>query len=491
MAERAGVEPGEHVPLCIVVARRWPPTSSPLSPNSLSRACAYRRRCRPRRSSAASRRPPSGSAATSACPASVPARRPPPVIVQRMGRDAVLDEAVRDSIGALVHGRDRRGAHRARRRAGPRSRRPAAPGRAAALLDRDRRAAEGRARRLQGRRGRQARPAGRRRGDQRRDRPHPRALCAAGHGRSRRRHGRLRGHGLPRHARRRAVRRRRGPRPDGRARLRPPGARLRGPARGRCGRRRAHRHRHLPRGVRRARARGPGGAVRRDRQGGQGEGAARPSTTTSPPRPASTRSTSCARTSARGSTRARPPGSRPSSARRRSTRWSRPPRSICPTRWSRPARASSGTQMLHSLAHQGISRDAYLRIAGQRRGRDRRAAPSPTPSRRCGARPCSRRSSRLRASSPATTRCSRRSSRPPATGWVGPDRSRRRSCSSGCKSSGRIETLKEDLAQRKALDLVADAAKPITVEQAQAREKLWTPGREESSGPGELWTPGR
>jgi hypothetical protein len=34
-------------------------------------------------------------------------------------------------------------------------------------------------------------------------------------------------------------------------------------------------------------------------------------------------------------------------------------------------------------------------------------------------------------------------------------------------------------------------AKPISVEQAQAREKLWTPGKEQGErGPGQLWTPG-
>ena len=42
---------------------------------------------------------------------------------------------------------------------------------------------------------------------------------------------------------------------------------------------------------------------------------------------------------------------------------------------------------------------------------------------------------------------------------------------------------------RKALDLIAESATPITVEQAQARDKLWTPGSE-SAEPGELWTPG-
>ncbi|MGH2968188.1 MAG: hypothetical protein ACRDK0_03860, partial [Solirubrobacteraceae bacterium] len=59
------------------------------------------------------------------------------------------------------------------------------------------------------------------------------------------------------------------------------------------------------------------------------------------------------------------------------------------------------------------------------------------------------------------------------------------------KSAGRLDALKEDLAQRRALDLVAESAKPISVEQAQARDKLWTPEREagEAGASGELWTP--
>jgi trigger factor len=61
------------------------------------------------------------------------------------------------------------------------------------------------------------------------------------------------------------------------------------------------------------------------------------------------------------------------------------------------------------------------------------------------------------------------------------------------KSSGRLDSLKQDLAQRKALDLVAESAKPISIEQAQARDKLWTPGDREgarSGATGQIWTPG-
>ena len=57
------------------------------------------------------------------------------------------------------------------------------------------------------------------------------------------------------------------------------------------------------------------------------------------------------------------------------------------------------------------------------------------------------------------------------------------------RSSGRLDALKDDLAQRKALDVLAESAKPISIEQAQARDKLWTPGSGEPAGAGQLWTP--
>ena len=71
------------------------------------------------------------------------------------------------------------------------------------------------------------------------------------------------------------------------------------------------------------------------------------------------------------------------------------------------------------------------------------------------------------------------------------------------RESGRDAVLIEDLRLRKAVDLVAESAKPIPMAQAEARERLWTPekgeqqrdesteGEEPSDKPGELWTPGR
>jgi trigger factor len=56
---------------------------------------------------------------------------------------------------------------------------------------------------------------------------------------------------------------------------------------------------------------------------------------------------------------------------------------------------------------------------------------------------------------------------------------------------GRGERLREDIATQIAVELLVSEAKPISVEQAKARKKLWTPGKEEpGEGGGQLWTPG-
>jgi trigger factor len=70
------------------------------------------------------------------------------------------------------------------------------------------------------------------------------------------------------------------------------------------------------------------------------------------------------------------------------------------------------------------------------------------------------------------------------------------------RESGRDSLLRDELRLRKAADLVVEQAKPIPLEQAAAREAIWTPEKAEQEGagdedasttpekPGELWTPG-
>ena len=64
------------------------------------------------------------------------------------------------------------------------------------------------------------------------------------------------------------------------------------------------------------------------------------------------------------------------------------------------------------------------------------------------------------------------------------------------RENGRDKMISEDIRARKAIELVADAAKPIPLEQAEeqqekaeAAEKIWTPEKEREKAGG-LWTPG-
>ena len=60
------------------------------------------------------------------------------------------------------------------------------------------------------------------------------------------------------------------------------------------------------------------------------------------------------------------------------------------------------------------------------------------------------------------------------------------------RNQGGFETLRRDLRLRKAVDLMVAVARPITIEQAKAREKLWTPETKEAEAETpKLWTPGQ
>jgi trigger factor len=58
------------------------------------------------------------------------------------------------------------------------------------------------------------------------------------------------------------------------------------------------------------------------------------------------------------------------------------------------------------------------------------------------------------------------------------------------RAQGAEEALREDIAMRKAVDLLVEHAQPIPAETAAAREKLWTPEKERDEAAGQLWTPG-
>ena len=58
------------------------------------------------------------------------------------------------------------------------------------------------------------------------------------------------------------------------------------------------------------------------------------------------------------------------------------------------------------------------------------------------------------------------------------------------REHGRDELLRDDIAMRKAVDVLAEHAKPIPIEQQEARDKLWTPDKEAQEKKSQIWTPG-
>jgi trigger factor len=140
--------------------------------------------------------------------------------------------------------------------------------------------------------------------------------------------------------------------------------------------------------------------------------------------------------------------------------------------------------MLHSLAHQGISRDAYLRISG-------RSEEETIEQAKPDAEQALKREAVLAAIAEAESLDPSEEDMLAAVAEAAPpgERVSPKKLLERLRSSGRLDALKDDLAQRKALDLVAESAKPISIEQARARDKLWTPGSEEPAAAGRLWTP--
>jgi len=143
-------------------------------------------------------------------------------------------------------------------------------------------------------------------------------------------------------------------------------------------------------------------------------------------------------------------------------------------------------QMAHTLAHQGIPRETYLQITGKTEDEvveeGKEAAERDL-----------RREAVLAAVveaegiEPTEEELLESLERAAST-----ERSTPKKLLERLRSSGRLDGLRHELAQRKAVDVIADSAKPISVAQAQARDKLWTPGAErpQEGAAGGLWTPG-
>jgi trigger factor len=154
-------------------------------------------------------------------------------------------------------------------------------------------------------------------------------------------------------------------------------------------------------------------------------------------------------------------------------------------------------RMLHSLSHQGISRDAYLQISG-RTEEEILADVAPE------AEQALRREAVLAAVVAAEGIAPDDDAVLEA---LGPDAEREGKPAAellkALRQSRRLESVREDLAARDALDLMTEQAKAIAPAAAKARERLWTPDKpdpkraskdppagESDAGSG-LWTPDR
>jgi len=150
-------------------------------------------------------------------------------------------------------------------------------------------------------------------------------------------------------------------------------------------------------------------------------------------------------------------------------------------------------RMLHTLSHRGISREAYLKISGRREEE-------------IVSELAEEAELALRREAVITAIVQERGIEPSEEDMLAllertaEEGSDPKALLEELRESGRLEDLREDLAARQAIDLIAEAAKPIPLAQAQAREKLWTPEKAASeereragdaSEPARLWTPGR
>jgi trigger factor len=158
------------------------------------------------------------------------------------------------------------------------------------------------------------------------------------------------------------------------------------------------------------------------------------------------------------------------------------------------ARASElWERLLRTLAEQGVSREAYLRVSGKTEEELLREA-----------RPDAERALRREAVLAAIVEAEGIEPSEDDLLQALEHSAEHEQTSAGellerLRRAGRLDALRREAAHRQAVDLVAREAQPIPVEQARARDKLWTPGKEETAGKasegsrpraGELWTPG-
>jgi len=149
-------------------------------------------------------------------------------------------------------------------------------------------------------------------------------------------------------------------------------------------------------------------------------------------------------------------------------------------------------RMLHSLAHRGIQREAYLQIVGRE---EDEIVKEMEPEAELALRREAVITAVVVAEKISPSEEDLVEALAPTAEREGADV---QTLVADLRAAGRLEEVREDLAARQAIDLLAAAAKPIPLAQAQAREQLWTPEKDAATVPGarpgedapaRLWTP--
>ena len=151
-------------------------------------------------------------------------------------------------------------------------------------------------------------------------------------------------------------------------------------------------------------------------------------------------------------------------------------------------------RMIHSLSHRGISREAYLQITGRQ---EDEVLAEMAPEADLALRREAVLTAVVAAEGIAPTDEQLLEVLEPTAQREGIEAA---TLLADLRKAGRLEEVREDLAARQAIEAIAEAAKPIAPAQAEAREKLWTPEKGAAEEPGEpagaveaggLWTPDR
>ncbi|MBV9424546.1 MAG: trigger factor [Solirubrobacterales bacterium] len=142
-------------------------------------------------------------------------------------------------------------------------------------------------------------------------------------------------------------------------------------------------------------------------------------------------------------------------------------------------------QTLSALARRGVSKEAYLRIAGKD---EETLAHDAEPDAAQALRRDAVLAAIVEAEGIEPTDAQVAEALVPAAEREGTDPGK---LLERLRAAGTLERVREDVGNRQAVELLVSEATPISVEQAKAREKLWTPGKEDSEErTGQIWTPG-